>query len=393
MHFCQQCDATFSAIGTLDEHMRAQHPRRTAAHGLTADKSAVAATAASKTSMPSERTVGDKQTEKSLTCPTCKKVYNRMSRLRKHMTSHENFAKSNVLVCDSCSMAFATLEEVDEHCVHQHDDDIANIIEKEILFVVCCEFCEHAFTDRVKLLKHKECHSKVDKPFKCEFCMATYETFSKLKTHKNTHVHQQTRFPVERQYMCDIENCWKRYRHWGDLSIHRKNAHLINPTVYKCPECERTFHQSWKFSYHKKTVHAVAAVHCDTCGEQCANTYSLKHHRKKCHAPEERATKKVQPRQCNKPKFDMKQYIDQFDTTLICRLCGKHLATRTGARTHVEMTHMKLRNHRCDTCGKEFYLRKDYVDHMRLHTSEMPYQCEVCLRKFRTASAVNDHRR
>lgn len=380
-YFCLQCDTTFATKVNLDDHIDAQHPKRVV-HCLAGDKGLAGKNA-------SDVNNGDKCTEKSLTCPTCQKVYNRMSRLRKHMTSHEIVQQCSVFVCDPCSMAFATLDDVDEHCVQQHDDDIANIIEKEMLSVVCCEYCENAYTDRVKLLKHKQCHSNDDKPFKCEFCMATYETYSKLKTHKITHVNQQVKFPVQRQYMCDVDNCWKRYRHWGDLSIHRKTVHLINPTVYKCPECDQTFHQSWKFSYHKKTVHQVNSINCNTCGMECANSYQLKQHRKSHHSS---AKKVVQPMKSNK-SFDMKQYIDQMGATMICRLCGKKLVTRTGAKTHVEMTHMKLRNHRCDTCGKEFYLRKDYVDHLRTHTAEMPYQCELCLRKFRTASAVNDHRR
>lgn len=383
-HFCRHCDSVFGSKLNLDEHLQMRHTKPPA-HCLLGDTNGSA-------NSVSDENADEKSVEKSLTCPICKKSYNRMSRLRKHMTTHEQFEKSSVLVCDPCSMAFATLEDVDYHCIHQHDEDIANIIEKEILFVVCCEYCEFAFTDHTKLLKHKECHAHDDKPFKCEFCMATYETYSKLKTHKNTHIHQQIKFPVQRQYLCDIEECWKRYRHWSDLSIHRKTVHLINPTVYKCQQCEQTFHHSWKFSYHKKTVHAIASVKCSVCGMECANAYNLRHHRKKC-GSEDTAKQLAKPKQSKSKTFDMAHYIDQIGQMMKCRLCDKQLATRITARIHVEMTHLKIRRHRCDTCGKEFYLRKDYMDHLRLHTFELPYECKICLKKFRTTSAVSDHRR
>lgn len=68
--------------------------------------------------------------DKSLECTVCKKVYNRSSRLRKHMTTHERMQKSAVLICDPCAMAFASIDEIDEHFQRNHDDDQVNIVKK-----------------------------------------------------------------------------------------------------------------------------------------------------------------------------------------------------------------------------------------------------------------------
>lgn len=295
--------------------------------------------------------------------------------------------------------------------------------------MVCCEYCESAFIDNHKLVKHKECHLNDDKPFKCGFCMASYETYSKLKTHKNTHINQQVKFPVQRHYMCDVEDCWKRYRHWSDLLNHRKTVHLINPSIFKCTDCEQTFYQSWNFSYHKKTVHAVATVTCQQCDFQCKNVYNLKAHQKKLHSDknESKPSDEIVTKQKAKPPkveaatavaaaatqakteateattsttttitkkpLEIDQYVRKVDKTIICNICEKQLATRTSARSHIEMIHFKIKNFACTECGKTFYLKKDASDHLRMHTAETPYDCTMCEKKFRTASMLNDHRK
>lgn len=408
-YFCEECDRSFSSAHMIELHTRTNHTK--CAINSESDQNASNKHAA--------------HADKSLECAVCKKVYNRSSRLRKHMTTHEEMQKSTVMVCELCAMAFASIDEIDKHFRQHHDDDHMNVVKKEILFVVCCEFCESAFIDNQQLVKHKECHSNDDKPFKCGFCVATYETYSKLKTHKNTHVNQQVTFPVQRHYMCDVEDCWKRYRHWSDLINHRKTVHLINPSIFKCNDCQQTFYQSWNFSYHKKTVHATADIQCQYCDYQCKNVYNLKAHQKKSHSgPSESKSSVTKPTNdppraaikvektapppaavtttaeasktgTAKKSIEIDQYLRKVDKTITCTLCEKQLATRTSARSHIEMIHFKIKNFACTECGKKFYLKKDANDHLRVHTAETPYECTMhgCSKKFRTASMLNDHRK
>lgn len=391
-YFCQECDKSFSSNVRLELHTRTHHTKRTlkcnSCDKTFVDKNMLDEHVSSKHSIRSEKT---------LECNVCHKVYNRSSRLRKHMTTHERLQKNSVLVCEPCSMAFAGIEDIDDHCNRSHDDDHVDIIKKEILFVVCCEYCEFAFTDHQKLVKHKEIHRNDEKPFKCGFCMACYETYSKLKTHKNTHISQQVKFPVQRHYMCDVEDCWKRYRHWSDLLNHRKTVHLINPSIFKCNDCEQTFYQSWNFSYHKKTVHAITTVKCQMCNFECKNVYNLKTHQKKAHTMNVTVKKPdAKPKSdAHQPKRapEIDQYLIKSDKAMICNICNKQLATRNSARSHIEMIHFKIKNYTCGECGKAFYLKKDFSDHLRLHTGVSPYECSMCGKKFRTASMLNDHRK
>lgn len=402
-YFCEECDKSFSSNFRLELHIRTHHTKRTvqcsSCDKTFVDKSMLDEHISSKHSARA-------QAEKSHECSICRKVYNRSSRLRKHMTTHEIVQKNNVLICEACSMAFGAIEEIDDHCNRTHNDDNVNIIKKEIFYVVCCEYCECAFTDNRKLVKHKEDHLNDDKPFKCGFCMACYETYSKLKTHKNTHINQQVKFPVQRNYMCDVEECWKRYRHWSDLLNHRKTVHLINPSIYKCNDCEQTFYQSWNFSYHKKTAHSITTVKCKVCNFECKTIYNLKIHQRKSHtnntdsssSASTSTSKQTEPKPKleslkSKKTIEFDKYLRESETAMVCNICGKQLSSRNSARAHIEMIHLKIKNFSCEYCAKEFYLKKDYNDHQRMHTAETPYECSICNKKIRTASMLNDHRK
>lgn len=392
-HFCDFCDKSFSASQQLDRHIRTHTMSRPPT-----------------TCTKCEQTFDDKETlvehicerqpgEKASMCPVCKKVYKRPSRLRKHMTTHDSVVVTSVLTCEFCSLIFGNETVAVDHCHRDHDDDLDLIGSRTLSFALCCEFCEDAYYDHLKLVEHKQKHHSDSKPFKCEFCMAKYDTYSKLKTHRNSHASQIVDFPVQRHYMCDRTNCWKKYRHWSDLLNHRKTVHLINPSIFKCTDCEKTFYQSWKYDYHKKTQHGQSYT-CDECNTLFNSIILYKSHVKKHHsnantsttttsaAPETKTVRK-------KPQAatDIDQYLRIENDQMFCTECEKTMTTRNAARTHIEMVHLKIRKFTCEMCDKEFYLKKDFNDHTRIHTAETPFPCTMCDKRFRTTSMLNEHRK
>ena len=49
--------------------------------------------------------------------------------------------------------------------------------------------------------------------------------------------------------------------------------------------------------------------------------------------------------------------------------------------------------YQCKICGKKISLSQNYKVHMRIHTNEKPYSCEVCNEGFRESGQLKSHQR
>ncbi|XP_070382177.1 zinc finger protein 211-like [Dermacentor albipictus] len=50
-------------------------------------------------------------------------------------------------------------------------------------------------------------------------------------------------------------------------------------------------------------------------------------------------------------------------------------------------------NHKCESCGKQFYRADHLVRHYRTHTDERPYKCGICDKMFRRSCNLDVHKR
>lgn len=375
-YFCKMCDRSFSTKLLLSRHIRLHNKK-------TQDTKPM-----QKSSNTSNRM--------DILCKFCDKVFKRVSRYHKHLTTHEQIKSNDVFTCERCALIFLNEAKANDHSFEMHQHDSESIGKRTLEYALCCEFCENAFYDQNKLIDHKKRHQNDEKPFTCEFCSNKYDAFSKLKTHRNAHAKIIVSFPVQRNYMCDCSNCFKRYRHWSDLQCHQKTVHLINPTIYKCSECDSTFYNSWQFDYHKKTVHSKPSK-CETCNRTFQTFMQLKTHTRRIHRRTNNKTivESVgnSKKKSKRPTIDISQYMKLENENLYCKECGKFLPSKNNARSHIEMVHLKIKNYNCMTCSKGFYMRKDFEDHVRVHTNDTPFSCMQCNKKFRTSSLLAEHRK
>ena len=53
--------------------------------------------------------------------------------------------------------------------------------------------------------------------------------------------------------------------------------------------------------------------------------------------------------------------------------------------------HTKEKPYECDVCDEAFRQSGHLKIHMRIHTNERPYECDVCEKRFRHSSALKVH--
>lgn len=71
----------------------------------------------------------------------------------------------------------------------------------------------------------------------------------------------------------------------------------------------------------------------------------------------------------------------------LCEICNRRFRQLGNYKTHM-MTHSGEKPYTCGICGKKFRQFGNLRGHMYIHTGEKPYECEVCHKKFRQNSSL-----
>ena len=74
-----------------------------------------------------------------------------------------------------------------------------------------------------------------------------------------------------------------------------------------------------------------------------------------------------------------------------CAHCQRSYVTKDGLKVHVDRMHKKLYRYRCETCGKGFFGRSVYHDHIAAHTGVKRHTCSICDMKFMNKSTLKVH--
>ena len=73
-----------------------------------------------------------------------------------------------------------------------------------------------------------------------------------------------------------------------------------------------------------------------------------------------------------------------------CDVCDKAFRDSSDLQKHKRI-HTNEKPYECDVCEKRFRQSSHLTTHMRIHTNEKPYECDVCEKCFRTSSQLKVH--
>ncbi|XP_022125593.2 zinc finger protein OZF isoform X4 [Pieris rapae] len=166
------------------------------------------------------------------------------------------------------------------------------------------------------------------------------------------------------------------------------NANALSSGKYSCDACHRGF-DTTQFLTEHKNIHQKQNLECHMCLEKLPNRE--KYH---AHINEHDSDGKFKCTQCTfgckrKSAFLKHQKIHLRSFT--CDNCDKNFVDQRNLTRHIENKRCKKPIIKCEMCDKEFDKTHLYKSHLRRHTTEKPFECNICGMALKYKSALVQH--
>jgi len=165
--------------------------------------------------------------------------------------------------------------------------------------------------------------------------------------------------------------------------------------TYPCSECDRIMASAAALHYHRRTHTGVKPFACGLCPRRFIIRGQLVEH-ERIHSGEKPFACDACPKRfAQSSQLRQHASIHSVVGTHICPTWGEAVTRPWRLQSHRRAAHAEVdasqKRYRCDDCGREYSLRQSWVYHRLTHSSDRPFQCDVCCRQFRVIGQLRQH--
>ncbi|XP_046387215.1 uncharacterized protein LOC124156615 [Ischnura elegans] len=291
-------------------------------------------------------------------CVPCKIVFASDTELQTHWNGHH--AQTD-LPCCFCGRKFGKVEYVTHIglCRKKFIEWDSTVQPRSLT----CDECGRNFTSMGQIRKHLKRHEKNRNiSLYCNVCNRLFQhkgAYSKHLWANPTHgpAEHRARIPGTcTEYMC--EKCGKTFGRRGALNGHLRSHDGVRPHL--CSLCPKAFTRSTSLTIHMRKHTGERPFMCDICGKSFKQEPSFTQHFRRHHREGENNEPRIRKQRLNK-------------------MSG--------------LSERKTKKYTCEYCSKILSSKQVFEGHVRLHTGERPYVCNICDKGFTLETIMKKHRK
>ena len=325
---CPYCEFKANEVTSLDLHIREAHIDSAKRHKC---NHCLFSTYSEATLHAHRETAHRRKYIKLSKCYLCTSTLYGKHTMKTHLKKvHGNIQVD--LKCQNCTFEAMEPEEMEVHYRESHIENAK---------LITCGQCQFSSYHEPTLSGHhvsvhEKNISENAEDVCCRLCNFVGASAQYLKQHM-TMKHGMKNHPERDLYRCYL--CLSTFTQRGNIKRHTVKIHGNIEVDLKCCDCNYECNEVELIELHYKQSHpgTVKLNACDQCHFSSYHHPTLKAHKKSTHEGKK------------------------------CELCSFVGMTKYDLKRHIDIRHVKIRNHACDICGFATFLKAYLESHIRTH--------------------------